>query len=256
MASADDPDQTNAPSAFPDTRWSLVVGVRDARGHGGEGAEGALADRALAELCRLYWFPLYVFVRRRGFAAHDAEDLTQGFLARLIERGDFGSADREKGKLRSYLLGALKNYLSERHKYDTAQKRGGGAQVISIDAAAAEERYALEPADERTPETLFEKRWALTVLENILERLRAEYAKRDRLPLFETLQPMLAWGGGDGDYGAAAAALGITENNVRVSLHRLRKRYGELMREEIAETVAEEGEVEGELQHLMAALRS
>jgi RNA polymerase sigma-70 factor (ECF subfamily) len=248
-----DPDQTKAPSAFPDTRWSLVSGVREGRADAGDIER---AERALSELCQLYWFPLYVFVRRRGYSAHDAEDLTQGFLVRLIERGDFGSADREKGRLRSYLLGAMKNYLSERHKYETAQKRGGKAQTISIDGAEAEERYALEPREEETPETQFEKRWALTVLENILGRLRAEYESSGKSEQFEALQPMLAWGGQEGGHADAAAKLGISENNVRVSLHRLRKRYGELMREEIADTVAAEGEVDEELNYLMSVLRS
>lgn len=242
-------DQTNAPSAFPDTRWSLVVGLREG------GADDSQVQRALSDLCEAYWFPLYVFTRRRGYSAHDAEDLTQGFFARLIERGDFGSADQDKGRLRSYLLVALKNYMAERYQFDSAQKRGGGVKPISIDAAAAEERYALEPRDESTPETQFEKRWALTVLENILTQLRAEHEKKGKLALFEALQPMLAWGSGDGDYSAAATALDMTENNVRVSLHRLRKRYGDLMRAEIAETVADPEDIEGELQYLMDALR-
>ena len=244
-------DQTHAPSAFPDTRWSLVVGVR-------QGAEDETrAERALAELCELYWFPLYVFVRRRGYSPHDSEDVTQGFLARLIERGDFGSANQEKGRLRSYLLGALKNYLADRHKRDSAQKRGGGTQTISIDGGEAEQRYALEPRDEQTPEHMFERRWALTVLENILSRLNDEYSAKGKADQFAVLQPMLAWGAAEKtDYETAATALGTSENNVRVSLHRLRKRYGELMRVEIAETVAEESEIDSELQHLMSVLRS
>lgn len=234
--------------AFPETRWSIVSSARHAE-------DEERARRALSELCEMYWFPLYVFVRRRGYPVADAEDLIQGFFLRLLERGDFAAADAQRGKLRSFLLAALKNYLAERHKHDTAQKRGGKFGPISFDAAEAEERYKLEPMDESSPDRLFEKRWALTLLENILENLREEMANANKLEQFAVLQPFLAWNSAEGSYGSAAQRLGTSEGAVRVAVHRLRKRFAELMRQQIADTVGP-AEVEDELAYLQRVVAS
>lgn len=233
---------TERDGAFPETRWSIVSTARS-------GADPGRAQRALSELCEMYWFPLYVFVRRRGGEVADAEDLIQGFFLRLIERGDFATADAQRGKLRSFLLGALKNYLAERHKHDTAQKRGGKFGPISFDASEAEERYKMEPRDDSSPDRIFERRWALTLLENILGSLGEEMESAGKSEQFAVLQPFLAWGASDGGYGPAAKQLGTSEGAVRVAVHRLRKRFGELMREYIADTVNPE-EVEEELAYL------
>jgi RNA polymerase sigma-70 factor (ECF subfamily) len=237
------PQHSNGDGAFPETRWSIVSGARDA-------SDQRRAERALSELCELYWFPLYVFVRRRGASPEDAEDAIQGFFLRLIERGDFATVDAQRGRLRSFLLGSLKNYLAERHKHATAQKRGGRFGPISFDAAEAEQRYQLEPTDESSPDRLFEKRWALTVLESALAELAAEMQAAGKEEQFTALQPFLAWGSADGGYGEAAARLGSSESAIRVAVHRLRKRFGVLVQAHIADTVGPE-----DLQEELAYLR-
>ena len=212
------------------------------------------AERALAEICEAYWFPLYVFVRRAGYAAADAEDLTQSFFAKLIEKGYLQQADRERGRLRSFLLTSLKHFLADEWDKSQALKRGGGKTFVAIDQDAAEERYALEPADEASPERLFEKRWALTLLENIVAELREEFVASGKSELFDGLQPFLAWNSAEESYREVAGRLGVSENSARVTVFRMRKRYGELMRRHIAETVNSEEEVEEEMQFLMGVI--
>lgn len=230
---------------FPPTRWSLVAAVRDER--------SAVAQQALAELCQQYWYPIYVYIRRRGNPPHDAEDLTQGFFARLLEKHDFGAADRERGKLRSFLLGSLKHFLADEWDKRNAQKRGGGATIVSIDAEV-EDRYRLEPADETSPDLLFEKRWAQTVLGQVLARLQDDYERTGKLAVFNTLKRFLTWNASDGSYGEAAKELGMTENAARVTVFRMRKRYGEVLRGVIADTVADPDEIAGELRYLFSVV--
>jgi RNA polymerase sigma-70 factor (ECF subfamily) len=246
------PDQSRegAPRRFATTCWSLV---REAGS-----AESPRGRWAPAELCAAYWYPLYVYIRRRGCRPEEAEDLTQAFFARLLEADDLLQvADPGRGRFRSFLLGALEHFLANQWRRGRAWKRGGGQPVLSLDLPAGERRYAREPWHELTPERAFDRRWALTLLEQAHGRLRQEYAKAGKLPLFEHLKPDL-WGGMEAEdsssYRAVAAAPGMTEGAVKVTAHRLRRRCRERIRAEIAETVAGDAEVEDELRHLFSAL--
>lgn len=242
--SAPEPASAGGREQFPQTRWSVVLAARD--------PNDSRAARALDELCGAYWFPLYVYVRRRGFSPEDAEDLTQGYFAALIEKGYLAQADRDRGRLRSFLLTTLKHFLADEWSRANALKRGHGKQIISIDAAAAEERYALEPVDGSSPDRLFDQRWALTLLDNVLVALRAGYVEAGQERLFDGLKPFLAWNSGGEAYREAAAALGMKENALRVAIFRLRRRYGELLREQVADTVTNANEVPAELEHLLS----
>ena len=206
--------------------------------------------------CAAYWYPLYVYVRRRGCRPEEAEDLTQAFFARILEGDDLLQvADPGRGRFRSFLLAALEHFLANQWRRDRAQKRGSGQPVLSLDLPDGERRYAREPGHELTPERAFDRRWALTLLEQALAGLREEYAEAGKLPLFEHLKPDL--GGepeAEASYRAVAAALGMTEGAVKVAAHRLRLRCRERIRAEIAETVAGADEVEDELRHLFTAL--
>lgn len=242
------PESAESPPArFPQTRWSVVLAARD--------SDDPRATRALDELCRAYWFPLYVYVRRRGASPEDAEDLTQSYFAALIRRGYLNQANQERGKLRSFLLTTLKHFLADEWEKTKAIKRGHGQRIVSIDAGDAEVRYAQEPADEASPDRLFDKRWALTVLDNVLAALRTDYAQAGQERLFDTLKPFLAWNSAASAYREAAAALGMKENAVRVAVFRLRRRYGDLLREQVADTVTSPAEVPAELEHLLTLMR-
>jgi len=229
---------------FAQTRWSMVVAAA--------GGDSTKARRALEHLCGTYWYPLYAFVRREGHGADDAQDLTQEFFARLLEKNWLDAVDREKGKFRSFLLAAMRHFLA--NEWDRAHrlKRGGGQAVLSLDAESAEARYALEPADRMTADRIFERRWALTLLEQVLVRLRKEFAAVGKDRLFEELKAALT--GEKIPYAEIAARLNLNEGAVRVAVHRLRLRYRDLIRAEIAETVAGEDGVDAEVQHLFAAL--
>lgn len=227
------------------TRWSIVLNAR---------AGDEQSERALAEICEAYWFPLYVFVRRSGQPAEDAEDLTQSFFAKLIEKDYLEKADKERGRLRSFLLASLKNFMADEWDKSQAQKRGGGKQLVSIDQAEAEERYALEPKDDASPDRQFEKRWALTLLENIVDELRQEFAASGKEETFNALQPFLAWNSADESYADVSGRIGVSENAARVTVFRMRKRFGELMRLSIAETVSTEEEVDEEMKFLMGVI--
>jgi RNA polymerase sigma-70 factor (ECF subfamily) len=212
------------------------------------------APAALEKLCRTYWYPLYAYVRRRGQSAVDAQDLTQAFFARLLERNWVGDADRERGRFRTFLLTAMSRFLADEWDKVRAQKRGGGQAHVPLQLDAAETRYGLEPADESTPEQSYERRWALTLLETVLHRLREEYAQAGRGELFAQLNPCLT---GDRDslpYAELGARLGMNEGAVKVAVHRLRKRYRELLRAEIAQTMTETENVDDELRHLFSVL--
>ena len=233
---------------FAPTRWTLVLTAR--------AADSPAAAKALAELCQLYWYPLYAYVRRRGYAPHDAQDLTQEFFARLLEKDYLLAADRQRGKLRSFLLVALNHFLAKERRRANAQKRGGGQVPLSLDFAAGEARYTLEPAHDLTPEKIYERRWAMTVLDRAVARLEAEFDAAGKRAHFDRLKDFLAGGEAATSYAQVAADLGLTEGAVKVAVHRLRRRCRELLQAEIAETVADPGAVEEELRQLVAALTS
>jgi RNA polymerase sigma factor (sigma-70 family) len=225
---------------FHTTRWSLIVAA----------AKPTASSRAaLSDLCRIYWYPVYAFVRRRGHDAATSEDLTQSFFARLLERDDLAGLSPERGRFRSFLLAACRNFLANAHDAAVAQKRGGG-RVLRLEDA--EGRYLREPHHADTAERLFERRWATELIGRVLGRLRDEYHTTGRGQVFDALKGRLT---GDGaGYAEVAAALGTTEGAMKVAAHRLRARYGELLREEIAGTVASPEEVDGEIRSLLAAL--
>lgn len=228
---------------FHTTRWSVVLAA---------GGDASRAQPALTTLCRAYWYPLYAFVRRQGVAPHDAQDLTQEFFARLLEKEWLASVQRERGRFRSWLLAAMKHFLANEWDKSRAKKRGGGIAFVSIDEMSAESRYAHEPADTTTAETLYDRRWALTLLDRVLARLREEFVAAGKLAHFEALKGALT--GDRTPYSEIATALGTTEGAVKVAVHRLRERYRDIIRAEIAETVSTPAEVEDEMRHLLAAL--
>ncbi len=229
---------------FATTRWSVVLAAAG-------GAPSEQADRALAELCAGYWYPLYAYVRRRGYAAEDARDLTQAFFARLLERQVLASADPARGRFRSFLLTALKNFLASEWRRQAAEKRGGNADVVSIDAAAAERRYLAEPADTRTPEALYERRWALSLLERAVADVRRGYADREQAELFDALKVYLGRDAAAVPYGDLSGQLGRSEAALRTSLSRLRARWRTRVRELVAETVQDGRLVDEELRDLL-----
>lgn len=231
---------------FMTTHWSLVLAAA--------GTEDSHGRDALAKLCHVYWYPLYAFVRRQGHSPHDAQDLTQEFFMRLLEKDYLGNVDRTKGKFRSFILVALKHFLSKEWARTKTLKRGGGQRLVSLDTLSAEDRYRREPEDNATPERLFERRWALILLDQVLTRLGEEYAATGKRVLFEQLQGCLM---GDSDllpYAELAARLGMTEGAIKVVVHRLRKRYRGVLRGEIAKTVADPAEIDDEIRQLFSAL--
>jgi RNA polymerase sigma factor (sigma-70 family) len=232
---------------FHTTHWSLVVAAA------GEGGEQPRA--ALEELCQAYWYPLYAFLRRRGHNAEDASDLTQGFFAVLLAKGYLADADPERGRFRSFLLTAVARFAGKEHDRANAQKRGGGQRLLSIDFQDGESRYLREPIDSWTPERIFERRWALTLLDRTLAKLRQDYAHTGKLAQFDALKVFLTGASGTPPLCQVAEQLVMTEGAVKVAVHRLRQKYRELLRSEIAQTVGAEEDVESELTLLLAALR-
>lgn len=247
LKSGSDPrSSAHAHPQFVTTHWSLVL-------QAGQPA-GPNYRESLGTLCQTYWPPLYAYLRRRGYDASAAEDLVQGLFAHLLEREDIALADPQRGRFRSFLLTCLKHFVASAHDKDRAQKRGGGKAAVSLDISNAESRFAPQPADHWTPEREFERNWALTVLERVSARLREEMTLAGRSEQFERLRPSLAESFKHGQYGEAARALGMTEAAVRVAMHRMRKRYRELLRDEVAQTLADPADVDGEIRDLMAAL--
>jgi RNA polymerase sigma-70 factor (ECF subfamily) len=240
---------SSAPEArrFATTRWSLVAVAGQ--------ADSPEAREALAFLCQTYWLPLYAFARRSLPNAHDAQDLTQAFFVQLLEKDYLRAADPKRGKFRSFLLIAFRHFLSKQRAHDHAQKRGGGRPVLSLDFEGAERGYLQEPVDPATPEALYERRWALAVLGQALARLRQEWADAGKEQIFEALKGTLAGEGLDVPYAEVAARFGLSESAVKVTVHRLRRRYRELLRAEIAQTVGSDEEVEEELRDLFRAVQ-
>jgi RNA polymerase sigma-70 factor (ECF subfamily) len=232
---------------FATTQWTVVLSA---------GRNDTLARDALARLCETYWYPLYSYVRRRNFSAPDAEDLTQEFFARFLEHRWVESADRDKGRFRTFLLTALNHFLANEWHKANARKRGGGAKILPLQFDTAETRYVREPADNTTPEQHFEKRWALTLLEQVITRLGREYEKDGKQQLFQILHPCLIGDRTSQPYESIAAALGTSEGAVKSAVHRLRQRYRQLLRDEIAQTVSDPTLVDVELRHLIGVLGS
>ena len=241
--SSQDSQPSDEHGVFATTHWSQVLAVR----RGGHPSTGALES-----LCRTYWYPLYAFVRCQGFGSHDAQDLTQEFFARLLRKNSIAEADPNKGRFRSYLLGAMQHFLSDEWDKLRAEKRGGGREIISFDSLDPEARYALEPAGLDSPEQFFDRRWGLTVLDGALQGLRQEFSDAGKARQFDLLKPFLTQNAGPGGYDDVALALEMTANAVSVSVHRLRQRYRERVRAVVAQTVATPAEVDAELRALFS----
>jgi RNA polymerase sigma factor (sigma-70 family) len=233
---------------FVTTQWSVVLAATR--------SDTTRAQTALEKLCRTYWYPLYAYVRRRGHPAADAQDLTQAFFARLLERHWLNAADRDRGHFRTFLLMTMSRFLSDEWDKARAQKRGGGMMHVpaQLDTVGAENRYGCEPADDRTPEQIYERQWAMTLLNTVLQRLRAEYEQEGKGELFSALNFCLTGSREKQPYVELAVRLGMNEGAVKVAVHRLRKRYRKLLRVEIAQTLAANEDVDEELNHLFTVL--
>jgi RNA polymerase sigma-70 factor (ECF subfamily) len=247
--SKDSEDQTQITGArgdvFATTRWTVVLAA---------GRRSApQADVALEELCRTYWYPLYVYVRRHTSTREDAEDLTQAFFARFLEKNYLEGLRSERGKFRAFLLAALKHFLANEWDRANRQKRGGGVSPLSLDWQQADTRYQIAPADNLSPDKLYDRAWAVTLLERVIARLRQENAAEGKVQLFEELKPFLMAGKSAIPYAQAALTLELTEGAVRVAVHRLRRRYRELLRDEIAQTLADPAQADEEIQSLFSA---
>jgi RNA polymerase sigma-70 factor (ECF subfamily) len=231
---------------FATTRWTVVLAA---------GKPGApQADVALEELCRTYWFPLYAYVRRHGHAREDAEDLTQAFFARLLEKNYLDGISSDKGKFRSFMLVAFKRFLANEWDREHSRKRGGGLKPLSLDWQDADTRYQVHPVDNLSPDKLYDRAWAVTLLERVITRLRDECNADGRAKQYEQLKSFLMAGGADLPYALAAAALDMNEGAARTAVHRLRRRYRELLRDEIAQTLADPAQATEEMQALFSAL--
>ncbi len=231
---------------FATTRWSMVLAAQN--------SSAQCHTESLVTLCETYWFPLYAYMRRRGCTRDEAEEHTQAFFARLLEKQGIRRADPARGRFRSFLLTAFKNFMSDERDRAEALKRGGGRKALPIDFAGAEDHYRFEPADGLTPEKLFDKAWALTVLQNAMARLADEWAARDRRKTFNQLKDYLTAHSNAVPYADLAVRLTMTEGAVRVAIHRLRKQYRQTLRDDIAQTVAAEDEIDDEIRDLFKAL--
>ena len=246
--SPENPTQTSNATGdvFATTRWTVVLAA---------GRTGApQADVALEELCRTYWYPIYAYVRRHGHSREDAEDLTQAFFARLLEKNYLEGISSDKGKFRAFLLVAVKRFLANEWDRARSQKRGGGVRPLSLDWQDADTRYQIHPADNLSPDKLYDRAWAVTMLERVITRLRDESGAEGKAGLYEQLKTFLMAGKSDIPCAQAAAALGLSEGAVRVAIHRLRRRYRELLREEVAQTLSDPAQADEEMQALFSAL--
>lgn len=233
---------------FSTTSWSMVLAASDTK--------SPRAALALERLCRGYWYPIYAYVRRKGYATHDAQDLTQEFFSRLLGRNYLSVADRQRGKFRSFLLGSLEHFLAREWTKARAQKRGGGQAIFSLDEAEAEDRYRREPSHELTPEKIYNRRWAIALLDRAMSRLRDEYATAEKSELFARFESHLSGEPVGTSYAEIAQALGMSEGAIKVVAYRLRRRFGELVRTEIADTVADPNDADEELQYLFRMLKN
>ncbi len=244
------PDSNAAPRpgghTFATTRWSVVLAAGQ--------SDDSQRTAALQKLCQAYWYPLYGYIRWRGHGPEDAQDLTQEFFLKLIEKNWLANVAPEGARFRSFLLTMLKGFLANAHDRAQAAKRGGGKTLVPLDSERAEDRLAQEPATQETPESLFERRWALAVLEEALQRLREAAVAANKTHHFEVLNPFLSREPDDGDYAAAGAALNLSSEAVAVAVYRLRQRYREMLRATVADTLADPGQVDDEMKHVFAAL--
>lgn len=231
---------------FATTRWSLVL----AAGH----QTHARSAEALASLCEMYWYPVYAFIRRQGYRAEDGADLTQAFFARVLEKNYLHDADPARGRFRAFLCASIRHFLSNERDRARALKRGGTQPPISLDVETAEGRYQLEPSDDLTPEKLFDRHWALMLLERVLVRLREEHVSAGKAELFDQLKGFLTGDSAAVPYGDVANTLGTTEGAVKVAVHRLRRRFRDTLVQEIAETVSDPADIDGEIEYLLKAV--
>ena len=239
----DGESQVNQTPEFQTTHWSVVLQ-----------AVSGDSTAALERLCRTYWYPLYAFVRRQGHDVHDAQDLTQGFFELFLAKHYLKDVDRDKGRFRSFLLASLKHYLANEWKKAHRQKRGGWVEIISFDAADAEERYQLESADEFSAELIYDRRWARAVLDSVMTKLREEFVQAGKGARFEPLSRFIFQEPQPGEYPRLATQWKVTESGVRSSVQRIRERYAALFRTEIAHTVSDPRDVDGEIAYLIKAL--
>ena len=233
---------------FPTTHWSVVLSAKQ--------IESALSAEALERLCTGYWYPLYAYVRRKGYSPHDAQDLTQEFFAGLLKGNFLASVEQRKGRFRTFLLVALENFLAKQWARANRQKRGGGVRLLSLEETDAEGRYLREPVDLTSAQTLYERRWAMTLLDRALDHLKQECVAGGHAALFECAKNLLSGDREECSYAELASKLDMTEGAFKVAVHRLRNRYGRLLRKEIADTVASPDEVEDEIRVLFSVLKS
>jgi RNA polymerase sigma factor (sigma-70 family) len=232
---------------FATTRWSVVLAA-------GADTSSARVHEALATLCETYWYPLYAFLRSRGYKPEDAQDLTQAFFARLLEKDTLRHADPARGRFRSFLLASLKNFAANERDREIAMKRGGGVPIVSLEIETAEGRFQMEPPSDDTPERVFDRRWALTLLDRVMSRLKAETSRSGKPSQFDRLKTYLTGDQPQPSYAQTAFELGMSEGAVKVAVHRLRRRFRDLVREEIAQTVSSPDEIEDELRHLWSSV--
>lgn len=237
---------SDCPEQFQTTSWSMILAARD-----GDPQE---ARDALAALCAAYWYPLYAFVRRKGYDPDGSQDLVQGFFTRLLEKGDLASVDRSKGKFRSFLMAACSHYLANERDKERAKKRGGDRPIVSIDALAAEGRYRQELVHDLTPERLFDRQWALTLLDQVLAQLELEMSRAGKSRQFVVLQPALLGAARRVPYAEIAATLSISEEAARAAAHRLRRRYRDLLRDLVSRTVDNPADIDDEINILFSCL--
>jgi len=233
---------------FATTHWTTVLAAAS--------PDSRVAQQALARLCQTYWYPLYAYARSQGHSPESAEDLTQGLFVRLLERKDLEHGERQKGRFRYFLLACFRHFIADEFDKAVARKRGGGQTLVSIDAQAAEQRFVLEPVDHCSPDKLFERRWALTVLDEALGRLAEEYRESRKDRVYRALEGFLTCDGKQASYAAIGRQLGLSESAVKSTLHRMRQRHRELIREEVAHTVSTAREIDEEVRHLIAVLSS
>ena len=245
MESAD--ERAGGAASFNTTHWTMVLACGDEN-------DAGRAHDALARLFQTYWYPLYAYVRRRGYNEHDAKDLVQGFCLHLQEKHALDKADRNRGKFRTFLLASLQNFLGHEYERERAQKRGGGRELIRLDAEQADARYRLEPIDSVTPETIFEKRWAHALLEQTIADLRTDFIRRGKERLFDGLSSFLSGESHETSYQTAADRLGLPLSAIKTTVHRLRRDYREKLRAEISQTVSSPDEIDDELLYLRKVL--
>jgi RNA polymerase sigma factor (sigma-70 family) len=246
MSSVPPNDRGDRATLFLTTRWSVVLAARSAR--------TTDASHALESLCRTYWHPLYAYARRRGHSPQDAEDLTQGFFEKLLEKSWLAAVEQERGRFRQFLLMAFKRFLVNEHDHAQRLKRGGGAHAVPLDTVLGEKLYREETSPSASADEVYDRRWALSLLDSTLSRLRSEFESSGRAREFDILKPQLTAPRGNVPYAEIALELQTTDGAARVAVHRLRKRFREIFREEIAHTVESPAELEDELRHLITVL--